>query len=126
MTRHGPGRDDAEGLLADIAEQITVCQDLVADGREEFMGDGRLSYMRRRTAERALEIIAEAARRLDPSWRAEHPEVPWREMRDMRNKIAHDYGEIDYGLVWEVISVNIPQVGRVLGLAEVSDPYTLG
>ena len=112
-------------LLADIAEQLAVCRDLVADGERAFMGSTRTSYMRRRTAERALEIVAEASRGLNPEWKRRHPDVPWREMIDMRNKISHDYGEIDHGFVWEVIAYNIPVVGELLELSVPSDPYSL-
>ncbi|GAA1171570.1 HepT-like ribonuclease domain-containing protein [Nesterenkonia xinjiangensis] len=119
--RHHPDRTPE--LLEDIAEQLAVCRDIVADGYEMYMGASQDSYLRRRTAERAVEIIAEASRRLDADWKQQHPGVRWRYMTDMRNKIAHDYGAIHDDMVWEVIVGSVPEMGRLLGLAPAEDPY---
>jgi uncharacterized protein with HEPN domain len=37
-----------------------------------------------------------------------NPQVAWREITDMRNRIAHDYGSIDFVLVWETLQVSLP------------------
>ena len=44
--------------------------------------------------ERAIEIIGEAARLVSPDLKAQHPEIPWRQIVAQRNVLAHDYGEI--------------------------------
>lgn len=51
----------------------------------------------------SLQIAGEAAGALPERFREEHPELPWREMRDMRNVIAHRYFEIDLEVVWDTI-----------------------
>lgn len=49
-----------------------------------------------------LFIIGEAARHLAAGVEERHPLIPWREMRGMRNIIAHEYGAVDSEVVWEV------------------------
>jgi uncharacterized protein with HEPN domain len=52
---------------------------------------------------RQLEIIGEANRRLSDDFRDRHSNIPWRAMIGMRNRIAHDYLNIDVQVVWEVV-----------------------
>lgn len=59
----------------------------------------------------SLVIIGEAATKVMDSY-AEftqmHPQVPWRSMRGMRNRIAHGYFDIDRDLVWETVRTALP------------------
>lgn len=57
---------------------------------------------------RNLEIVGEAAKRVPDSIRDRAPEVPWREMAGMRDKLAHDYLGVDLNLVWDVVASELP------------------
>ena len=67
---------------------------------------------------RSLEIIGEATKKLPNSFRASHPEVAWRAMAGMRDRLIHDYMGVDYELVWDVVQTSIPelhdQIARIL------------
>lgn len=63
---------------------------------------------------RRIEIIGEATAHLSEATRAELPELPFRQMRGMRNVFAHDYGHIDVALVWKAATEKIPLIRRVL------------
>ena len=39
-----------------------------------------------------------------------HPQIPWREMYGLRNRIVHDYEGVNLQLVWEIISEDIPEL----------------
>lgn len=43
-----------------------------------------------------------------------HPEVPWRAMRGMRNRIAHGYFDINLEVVWETVQTALPELLRKL------------
>jgi uncharacterized protein with HEPN domain len=59
---------------------------------------------------RNLEILGEASRKVGPEFRARHPELPWREMNDLRNVLIHNYEGADPALVWGIVEREIPRV----------------
>jgi uncharacterized protein with HEPN domain len=56
----------------------------------------------RRAVVRSIEVIGEAARQVPPDFRARHPEIDWRDMAGMRDRLIHGYFGIDYDIVWNV------------------------
>ena len=57
---------------------------------------------------RNLEIIGEAANSIPESIREQYPEIPWRSVTDMRNKLIHEYFGVSYLIVWETIEQDLP------------------
>lgn len=68
----------------------------------------------RAATERKLEILGEASKNLSQEFRAAHDQVPWRNMIDLRNVIAHDYGELIYFRIWQVVTNHLPPILRYL------------
>jgi len=61
-----------------------------------------------------LNQLGELCRNVDDSFAQAHPEVPWREMYGLRNRIVHDYEGVNLRLVWEIISEDIPALRDTL------------
>lgn len=59
---------------------------------------------------RNIEIIGEAANKLDEDFRAQHPTFPFRSAITMRNKLIHNYNEIDFKVVWDTVKLDIPEL----------------
>ena len=59
---------------------------------------------------RRLEIIGEAAGRISEEQRNSSPAVPWQEMIAMRNRLIHQYDDIDMSIVWETVTRDIPRL----------------
>ena len=57
---------------------------------------------------RLLEIIGEAAAGLSEQTRNNHPEIAWRQMSGMRNRLIHGYFDIDLDTVWETVTTQLP------------------
>src|SRR6266545_7357595 len=57
---------------------------------------------------RNLEIIGEAARRFDETFRSAHPEIPWRAMSDVRNILIHAYDRVASGVLIGIVRQDIP------------------
>ncbi len=56
---------------------------------------------------RRLLIIAEAARRVSDATRQALPSISWQEINGMRNRLVHDYDDINLSIVWDVVQLEI-------------------
>jgi len=61
-----------------------------------------------RTAERSIEIIGEAVKNIPESTKQLSPDIQWRAIAGMRDKLSHEYHNINYDVVWEVIETKSP------------------
>jgi uncharacterized protein with HEPN domain len=59
---------------------------------------------------RALEIVGEATKRVPQEVRAAYPEVPWRNMAGMRDRIIHGYDNVNLRILWDVVKQEIPEI----------------
>ena len=62
----------------------------------------------RAAAERLLTVIGEAAKNVSPGFREEHPEIPWKGMTGLRDRLVHHYFGVDYEAVWATITEDLP------------------
>ncbi len=61
-----------------------------------------------------LSVLGESAHKIDPATEAALPSVPFKSIRGMRNRIAHDYGAVDFKIVWAVTQQEIePLIGTL-------------
>jgi uncharacterized protein with HEPN domain len=70
----------------------------------------RKSYTLRRTTERALQIISEAAKSLPAHYHARYPEASWKAIVALGNILRHEYQRVDDGLLWEIATVHLPKL----------------
>ncbi len=61
-----------------------------------------------------VEIIGEAAVKIDPALKAKHTEIPWTDMALMRNRLIHVYFDVDLDVVWETVQNDLPDLKRKL------------
>lgn len=73
---------------------------------DDFVKDERLT----KAVCRSLEIIGEATKKIHPDLKTKYTHIPWREMSDIRNRIIHHYFGIDYDIVWDSVTTDIPML----------------
>ncbi|MFH1940743.1 MAG: DUF86 domain-containing protein [bacterium] len=72
--------------------------------KEEFVRNGTLI----RAFVRSLEIIGEATKKIPEDFRLSYPQIEWKEMAGMRDRLIHDYMGVDNDIVWDVVINKIP------------------
>lgn len=104
-----------EILLQHILESVDwIEKDLANLSEDEFYENVPIQD----AVVRRIEIIGEAARNLPEDFKQANSEIPWLDIADMRNKLIHEYFDIDLELVWETIKSDLPalkkQIQRML------------
>lgn len=66
---------------------------------------------------RQIQVIGEAAKRVQVETRDAHPGIPWRDIAGMRDKLVHDYLGVDLGMVWTTAREDLPSLlGELEGI----------
>jgi uncharacterized protein with HEPN domain len=108
--------------LADYLEHMRqaasdACGFVEGLSKAEFLADKRTQQ----AVVMSLIIIGEASTKimdLYPAFTEKHTNVPWRNMRGMRNRIAHGYFEINFEVVWETVCSALPALLNQLELVQ--------
>jgi uncharacterized protein with HEPN domain len=101
------GARDPHVYLDDILDAAKKAREFSAGfSFEQFEADEKTVY----AVVRALEIVGEASKQVAPEIRDLAPEIPWRLMTGMRDKLIHAYSGIDLKVVWRTIQEELPGV----------------
>lgn len=96
-------RDEAR-----LRDMLDAARDAVAFAEpltfEEFVSNRLYQY----AIIKAIEIIGEAATKLDAETRSAYPDIPWGQIRGMRNRMVHEYYDIQADRVWATVQDDLP------------------
>jgi len=97
-------RDDTV-YLRHILDAIESIEDYTRGMSEnEFLSNS----MAHDAVVRQIEIIGEAARNISSEFQTKHSKLPWGKMTGIRNKIIHEYFNINYAIVWDTVNDDLP------------------
>lgn len=101
---------DERKYLIHILECIQRIEENVAGGQSAF----EASHMIQDAVLRNLQVIAESTKRLSDPLKATHPQFDWRGIAGFRNFLVHDYLGVDLGIVWKVVTEDVPKLKAVI------------
>jgi uncharacterized protein with HEPN domain len=97
--------------LRHIEEAISRILAFTAAGESAFREDLKTQD----AVVRNLQVIGEAAKKVSAATRAAHPEIPWKSMAGMRDRVVHDYFGVSIEIVWDVVKNHLPALQKQLG-----------
>jgi uncharacterized protein with HEPN domain len=92
------------GHMLDVS--IQAVEKIREKSREEYEEDENL----RLALAHLVQMIGEAARRVSPESQRTYSQIPWSDVIGMRHKIVHDYLDVDFDVVWEVVTTDLPEL----------------
>jgi uncharacterized protein with HEPN domain len=107
---------DPNILLKHILESIDILESYIKDlSKDEYLQSVAIQD----STERRLQVIGEAVSQLPQSFKDKHPNLAWAKIAALRNRLVHEYFDVDHVLVWEILSNHVPkfklQVQKLLG-----------
>ncbi|MBC7330833.1 MAG: DUF86 domain-containing protein [Synergistetes bacterium] len=94
---------------------LQECEFLIEESKEIGFEDFIKNPVLMRAFVRSLEVIGEAVKNLPAEFREKYPEIPWKEIAGMRNKLIHEYFGVNYKIVWKTIEREIPSLKYRIG-----------
>lgn len=93
--------DAVADMLEAIDKALSFCEGM---NLKRFAQDDKTVF----AVTRALELVGEAAKKVPPAVRKNYPDIPWRDITGMRDKLAHEYFGVDLQTVWVTARQDLP------------------
>lgn len=105
--------DRIKGHVQDILDAIALIQEHTSKLTHKEFFDAK-NVPVQNLAMRQLAIIGEATKKLSKDIYDAHPDIPWHEIAGMRNRLIHEYDDVDLTIVWQTITESLPQLKKAL------------
>lgn len=99
-------------FLLDMLNAAELAQQFVSGIDWEIF---ELDLMRQAAVTRQIEIVGEAARRISTVTQANLSGIPWSQIIGMRNRLIHEYDDLDLETIWETTQIALPELIATLG-----------
>ena len=104
-------KKDDTVFLHHILDAIVLIEEYTNEMSEnEFLSNS----MARDAVVRQVEIIGEAARNISNDFRELHPKIPWGKMVGIRDKITHEFFNVNFAIVWDTVQDDLPNLKKII------------
>ena len=93
--------------MLEAMQQAEKAYAITCRRRFDLYEEDRTSQM---VVERSLEIVSEASRHLPEGMKQRHPDIPWRQVRDIGNNLRHEYHRLTQFVLWETVRLELPKL----------------
>ena len=100
MSRHDP--------MVRLRHMLDYSWEAVEMARNRSRTDLDTDRMLNLALVRLMEIIGEAATRVPEEFRSRHPQVPWRDVADLRHRLIHGYDTVNFDILWTIVQHDLP------------------
>lgn len=101
---------DDRVYLQHIRDALQDIESYTSAGREAFFSE----RMRQDATLRKLQVIGEAVKKLSDDTKSKQPDIPWKQIAGIRDKVIHDYFGIKLEIVWGVVDSDLPRLRRAI------------
>ena len=101
---------DDRVYLQHIRDALHDIETYTSTGRPSFFAD----RMRQDATLRKLQVIGEAVKSLSEGTKLKQPQVPWKQIAGMRDKVIHDYFGVNLEIIWGVVEKDLPELERAI------------
>jgi len=99
---------DDRVYLQHIQDALNDIASYCGSDREGFFND----RMRQDATLRKLEVIGQAVKNLSEGTKSHQPDIPWKQIAGMRDKVIHDYFGVNLEIVWAVVQKELPKLAK--------------
>lgn len=111
--------DRQRDWLEQMAREIAAARRLATLHTRESLFAAEVALA---AAERFVERISEASRRLDPTVKLREPTIPWSDIAGIGNILRHDYDRVDAVILWNILTVDLPELADAVQRLLASGP----
>ena len=102
---------DYGSYLEDIIEHMNSAEEFIAEMTfDEFLNDKKTVL----SVTKCIEVVGEATKHIPDPIREKYPEIPWRDMAGIRDRLVHGYFKVDLSIVWTTVTVEFPELRAML------------
>jgi uncharacterized protein with HEPN domain len=101
---------DNRVYLIHIRDCITRIKQYTVEGKEVFFQDIKTQD----AVLRNLQVRCESVQKLPSDWKNTYPEIEWSNIAGFRNRLTHEYLNVDLDIVWSVIEKYLPDLERTI------------
>ena len=83
---------------------------IIKESRELSFEDLIKNEILKRAMIRSLEIVGESVKNISKELKDKYPDIEWKKIAGIRDKLIHDYFGVDWNIVWDVINIQIPDL----------------